>query len=435
MEAARVLFISYYFYPYNGCGSAIRPIKLAKYFKREGLDLHVLCGGWESEFGDPSYARDVEGITLHVANPHPAPPTVEDNTSRPDHLRMAGKILRSVLPFPDNRFRHLPRLAREAARLIREHDLQLVLVSLPPNSTGLLIPMLKRHFPHLPMVLEFRDMWALDPIATPRHAWFRWCQKHLERWTLNHCERVISCTPGMTAWVRTQLKRPEHALTVLSGYDEDDFNFSPRASTSGSLRISYAGSTGGVAGPRTLEHIDHALKQVFQARPDLREGLEVEIIGHVDDATRQQISAFTHAQHFKLLGFMPHDQALEALSGADILLLNLFEAPGIEIVYPGKTWEYMRLGKPLWIASPRGILQELVTKTHRLGEWAEFTDAEGIAQALLRLLDDQEHWPQRYELGTSRYTQYACSTLFGDYARLLGELARQGETRRKQAEA
>jgi len=426
MGAPRILLISYYFYPYNGCGSAIRPIKLAKYLRREGCDLHVLCGGWESEFGDPSYARDVEGVTLHVANPHPAAPTVEDNTARPEHLRLAGRLLRSLLPFPDNRFRHLPRMAREAARLIREHDLQLVLVSLPPNSTGLLVPMLKRQFPHLPMVLEFRDMWALDPIATPRHAWFRFCQKHLERWTLNQCERVVSCTPGMTAWVRTQLKSPEHALTVLSGYDEDDFAFTPRAGAPGRLSIAYAGSTGGVAGPRTLEHIDHALGRVFQARPELRQQLVVDIIGHVDDPTRRQIQRFAHADHFHLHGFMPHDKALEALSGADILLLNLFDAPGIDIVYPGKTWEYMRLGKPLWIASPTGILKDLVTESHRLGECAEFSDGEGIAEALLRLLEDPGQWAERYELGTGRYTQYACSTLFAEYARLLASLIKEG---------
>lgn len=429
MQAPRILFISYYFYPYNGCGSAIRPIKLAKYLKRAGCDLHVLCGGWESEFGDPSYARDVEGITLHVANPDPAPPTVEDNTARPEHLRLAGRLLRSVLPFPDNRFRHLPRMAREAARLIREHDLQLVLVSLPPNSTGLLVPMLKRQFPDLPMVLEFRDMWALDPISTPRHAWFRFCQKHLERWTLNKCERVVSCTPGMSDWVRTQLKDPSRALTVLSGYDEDDFAFTPVAPVPEHLSIAYAGSTGGVAGPRTLEHIDLALQRVFQARPELEGHLTVEIIGHVDEDTRQQIKRFTHASHFHLRGFMPHDQALEALSGADILLLNLFDAPGIDIVYPGKTWEYMRLGKPMWIASPRGILKDLVTTTHRLGEWAEFSDAEGIGRALLRLLEEPSQWPSRYELGCDRYTQYACSELFGSYARLLGELVIQAQDR------
>lgn len=428
MERPRILLISYYFYPFNGCGGAIRAIKLAKYLHREGCDVHVLSGGWESESGDLSYARDVEGLHLHVANPDPAPPTVEDNTARPAHLRLAGRLLRSVLPFPDNRFRYLPRLAREAERLIREHDLQLALVTLPPNSTGLLVPMLRRRFPQLPLVLEFRDMWALDPIATPDHAWFRWCQKQLERWTLNHCDRVVSCTPGMTAWVEGQLRRPEKALTILSGYDEDDFHFAPLPREPGRCLISYAGTTGGVAGPRTLEHIDGALSRAFAVRPDLRPELVVEIIGHCDESTKRQIAGFANRDNFRLLGFLPHDRALQELSRADILLLNLFDAPGIEIVYPGKTWEYMRLGKPMWIAAPRGILKDLVTQTHKLGEWAEFTDPAGIAAALLRLLERRSDFSAAYELGEQRYTQYSCGVLFREYAELLRGLIRTGRS-------
>ncbi|MFA7332240.1 MAG: glycosyltransferase [Candidatus Delongbacteria bacterium] len=422
MERPRILLISYFFYPFNGCGSAIRAIKLAKYLRREGWDVHVLCGGWESEAGDPSYAPDVQGLHLHVANPHPAPPTVEDNTARPGHLRLAGRLLRSILPFPDNRFRYLPRMAAEARRLIHEHDLQIVLVTLPPSSTGLLIPMLRRHFPKLPMVLEFRDMWALDPIATPKHSWFRWCQKRLERWTLNQCDLVVSCTPGMTAWVKRQLRRPERGRTILSGYDEDDFAFEPLPREPDRCLISYAGSTGGVAGPRTLEYIDGALSRVFAAQPGLRRELVVEIIGHCDAGTLRQIAGFANRESFRLLGFLPHDRSLQELSRADILLLNLFDAPGIEIVYPGKTWEYMRLGQPLWVASPPGILKELVTRTHRLGEWAEFTDPEGIAAALLRLLEKRHDCAAHYEIGPGHYAQYSCERLFHEYAEVLRSL-------------
>jgi glycosyltransferase involved in cell wall biosynthesis len=425
-DRPRLLLLSYYFYPFNGCGGAIRAIKLAKYLHRSGFEVHVLCGGWESESGDLSYARDMEGLHLHVANPAPQAPTIEDNTPRPELLRLGGRLLRSVIPFPDNRFRYLPRLAAEARRLIAEHDLQLVLVTLPPNSTGLLVPMLRRTHPQLPMVLEFRDMWALDPISTPRHAWFRFWQKQLERWTLNRCDLVVSCTPGMTRWVEGQLKEPQRALTVLSGYDEDDFDFEPLPRREGRCLISYAGTTGGVSGPRTLQYIDGALSRVLAARPELRGVLQVEIIGHCDDATRRQIAGFDNTSCFELRGFMSHDQVLVELSRADILLLNLFDAPGIEIVYPGKTWEYMRLGKPMWVAAPKGLLQRLVTETHRLGEWAEFTDPTGLAAALLRLLEHRDDFPAAYEIGADRYRQYACDAVFRPYAERLRGLVDAG---------
>lgn len=418
----RILLVSFYFYPYNGCGFAIRAIKLAKQLHRQGFEVHVLSGGWESEAGDPSYGHDTEGLHLHVANPRPAPPSVADSLSRPDYMRFAGRVLRSVIPFPDNRFRFLPRMTRVIRDLIQAHDIQLMLVTLPPSSTGLLVPLLRRHFPQLPMVLEFRDMWALDPLATPRHAWFRWCQQRLERWTLNQCDLVVSCTPGFTHWVKRQLRDPDRALTILSGYDEDDFDFDPSPPEPGRCIIAYAGTTGGVSGPRTLQNIAEALTRVFEQRPELKQELVVDVIGHCTEQTRQQIAGFTHADSFRLKGFMPHDQALRELDRADILLLNLFDAPGIDLVYPGKIWEYMRLGKPIWIASPPGLLQQLATQTHKLGEWADFNDPAGLARALRTLLDRRADFASHYEIGRTRYPQYACETLFAEYGQRLRDL-------------
>lgn len=421
----RVLLVAFYFYPFSGCGFAMRAVKLAKYLNRMGFEVHVLCGGWESESADLSFAQDLEGVTLHVANPHPLPPSVSDSLARPDHMRLAGRILRSVIPFPDNRFRFLPRMAGEANRIIVDHGIQAMVVTLPPSSTGLLVPMLRPRHPDLPMVIEFRDMWALDPLATPRHWWFRFCQRKLEQWTLNRCDRVVSCTPGFTEWVRSRIRNPERAVTILSGYDEDDFAFPDPPRESGKCVISYAGTTGGVSGPRTLKYIDGALSRVFDRDPSLRSQVLVDIIGHCDGSTLQQIAGFDNRDHFRLKGFMNHGDSLKELAKADILLLNLFDAPGIDIVYPGKTWEYMRLGKPLWIASPRGILHTLVTRTHRLGEWAEFSDPEGLSRALMTLLDHRDDFAGHYEIGKDRYGMYACETLFAEYARMLEELIRQ----------
>ena len=57
---------------------------------------------------------------------------------------------------------------------------------------------------------------------------------------------------------------------------------------------------------------------------------------------------------FDLLGYMSHDNALEAMISADALLLTLTDLPGASHIIPGKTFEYMATGKHIVALIPEG---------------------------------------------------------------------------------
>ncbi|MFA7332233.1 MAG: glycosyltransferase family 4 protein [Candidatus Delongbacteria bacterium] len=415
-----ILLIAYDFHPFVGGGGSVRMVKLAKYLHRDGLPIIVLTGGFESKDADPSLGSELEGITISVANPHPVAPSVQDKARRPRWLRVAGWVFRSVIPFPDNRFRYLPAMLRRAKALILEHGIDTVLITSPPNSMSLLVPLLRRWRPNLKLVLDVRDMWALDPLQTPNTAWFRWTQTHLERWTINQADRVVSVTPGFDAWIRQQLREPERAALITNGYDEEDFGPDLPQPEPGGLVLGYAGATGGISGPYSFQGILDALDKVLDRRPQLVGRLVLRIYGHNNRALAQRVAAMRHPEVVELCGFLAHRQVLRALSACHILLNYMFTMPNGHLVYPGKTFEYLRLGRPILLASPPGILRELILESGR-GEAADGEDADGIAAALERMLDRlaQGGYPERPDF----HLRYERGALARRYAGLLRELA------------
>ena len=64
-----------------------------------------------------------------------------------------------------------PVLLRVARRIVKERKIDLVLITVPPFSSALLVKKLRKEFPHLAIVVDFRDEWlstAIDLVGFSR---------------------------------------------------------------------------------------------------------------------------------------------------------------------------------------------------------------------------------------------------------------------------
>jgi len=401
-------------------------VKLTKYLHRLGHPLMVLTGGFESRDADPSLDQELEGIPIHVANPRPIHASVADYANRANALRWAGRLLRSVLPFPDNRFRYLPAFFSAARQLIDQHGIRTVLITSPPNSMSLLVPLLRVWRKDLMVILDFRDMWALDPQLTPDTAWFRWTQRLLERWTIRQADLVVSCTPGHGVWIRRQLRDPNRSHVITNGYDEEDFHGPlPEPSAGGPFLLTYAGSIGGVNGPHSLRHPLAALRLLEARRPDLAGQIVLQVAGHVAETERRLLADMGAPGRVRLLGFLPHREALAALSASHAILILLFVRPHVDLVYTGKLFEACRLARPLLVCAPPGLLAEFVGQRD-LGEVADPLDPEAISLALERLMDRCRQGTP-YPLPCADLDHFERSRLARHYANLLFPPAPSGQ--------
>jgi hypothetical protein len=86
-----------------------------------------------------------------------------------------------------------------------------------------------------------------------------------------------------------------------------------------------------------------------------------------------------------LFGHLPHRQSLELAAKADALLVILGTGAGNEAVYPGKIFEYLRLGKPVLSLGPRESICGSLVKSLGRGIHADAGDLAAVKAGVLTL--------------------------------------------------
>src|ERR1700760_1264781 len=179
MEPLNVLLVTYVFPPVGGTG-VMRAASLARYLPAEGIRLDVLTTRNPAAVGsDPTLLKDIPpSVTVHRtltldlpfgmkkaikafvsgARDSKSPREPQSDVQRKKKRGVLKRILDYVL-VPDPQITWFPVLSRVAPRIIRERKIDLVLITVPPFSNFLLIKKLRKQFPNLPIVADFRDEW------------------------------------------------------------------------------------------------------------------------------------------------------------------------------------------------------------------------------------------------------------------------------------
>ena len=180
MEPLNVLLVSYVFPPVGGTG-VMRAASLARYLPTENIRLDVLTTRNPAAVGnDPTLLKDIPpSVTVHrtltldlpfgmkkaikrfvMGGKSSAKPAAgqQDAPAAKKKPGLLKRILDNVL-LPDPQVTWFPVLSRVAPRIIRERKIDLVLITVPAFSNLLLIKKLRKQFPDLPIVADFRDEW------------------------------------------------------------------------------------------------------------------------------------------------------------------------------------------------------------------------------------------------------------------------------------
>jgi glycosyltransferase involved in cell wall biosynthesis len=277
---------------------------------------------------------------------------------------------------PDAQVVWLPFAARSAEALIREHAITHILVSVPPFSLLKIVPRLRRRFPSLGIVADFRDEWlryyirSIDPLADEG----KLAQaRQIEREAVESCDLVTATTESTRNEIRGRYADlPDRRFVVVpNGFDPEEFRgFQARPHGTSSIVVTYLGTVYKVCSPKTyLDALD--------LLPDeIRGRFETRFVGRV---VEDQVRLFENRKSsFRLMGFQPHHEAIRMLEESDCLLLIVDN----DVSLAGKAFEYLATRKPVLAIAPRGSETWKFVEQTGCGWCAEPQDVAGIAAML-----------------------------------------------------
>lgn len=292
--------------------------------------------------------------------------------------------------FPDERGRWEPSARRWLGRLLDTLQPDVVVSSHEPATTLRLGRLAKKQ--GFPWVADLGD--PVLSFYTPG----RWKEQSwaLERWTCQHADRVTVTTEAAKSLLADRHDVPDSRFDVLTqGYDASrepepvpGVEFDP-----GRLELLYTGSFYQFREPR-------ALMEAVLATPDIRLSVATSrapnwllpLVGEYPDRLR-------------LLGFLPHAQAVMLQRSADVLV-NIANDDPVHV--PGKVYEYLGAGRPiLHLGDNEEDVAAQLLRKHQRGLVAG-NAAGPISDALKELATIKRAgaWGQHFRLDAAGVEQY-----------------------------
>lgn len=420
----------------------LRALSLAKYLPENGVRVDVLTAR-----NAPAVGRDMTllqqvpaSVIVHRSwtldlpfwlrksvkkaiaggkgKPTSAAPQAEKSGRTGNPLkRLIGNLL-----LPDPQVGWLPFALPAAVRIIRERRIDAVVITVPPFSSVRLVTQLRKRFPSLPIVVDFRDEWiatTLDLVSFNNNEKARSVAYSTESEAVRDATAVVLVTEAARRELQSRYPQvpPERFLCIPNGYDlapPTALSVSrPNLSSQKKVVLSYIGTVYGSTAPGSFVEAVRSLPQEVRSRLHLR------FIGHIETpAYREQLLSLGDA--IELKGFVPQAEALAAIRDTDYLLLITHD----RINVAAKFYDYLGGGKPiLGAVHPEGDVKHLLEETGA-GRWADVNNPQAIAKMLTEAVDASTPMPQPdYE----RIAAYHRRPIAARYAAVLKEMLASAE--------
>ena len=447
MSLLNVLLVTYSFPPAGGVG-VLRAASLARYLPAEGIRLDVLTARNASAVGsDPTLLNEIPAevnihrtVTLDLpfgikkllkkfitgGKPSKDTATTAVSAGKPNFLK---KVLQDAL-LPDPQVTWFPVLTRAARRIVRERSIDLVLITAPPFSTVLLVEKLRKEFPRLAIVADFRDEWlstTIDLVSFSRSARARRAARNAEASAVANATAIVAVTEAARREIRARYpQEPDNKFQLIpNGFDSTRVRSSapslgPRPG--GKIIVTHIGTVYASTDPTTLVEAMQSLP------PEVKSRFLLRFIGHIEEP-RFREALLQLGELVELRGFLPQHKALAAMNESDYALLITHDPLNVA----AKFYDYIGAGKPiLATVNPDGEVRRLLEEL-RAGWWAGSRDVKGIRRLFIEVAIRGDALLASYQPDLGKIAQYERKILAQRYAGLLYSIAGRESERASQA--
>lgn len=386
----RILLICYYFPP---CGGAAvqRWLKWLPELVNAGFEMTVLTTqDGDYPILDPSLLKEI-------------PPQVKILRTRAPQFSKPWKLLfgkKSELPhgslglnekagplkkllvwtrlnlvIPDARKFWNPAALRCATRFLRENPIDLVITTGPPHSTHLIGLKLKENH-RLKWVADWRDPWSSIYYLqlNPPSKFSLNLQRRLERKVAQSADLNVVVSSHLASQLPS-----ENTEVVYSGFQPFVEETPESRTRSSKFRIKYVGNlTEG-------QKFEEAVKLIRDALADRY--FELSFVGTALSPDQREFLAQNLPGKHKILGFLPHQEALEEIGDSELLLLLINYYEGFQGMLTSKLFEYIGSGNRIFCLGPRGGEAEKLINEYGLGVCFDLDESAEAAKELQSIYD------------------------------------------------
>jgi glycosyltransferase involved in cell wall biosynthesis len=272
--------------------------------------------------------------------------------------RLANRI-RLNLFIPDAKLFWKPFAVRLGKQIIKKEKPDIIFSSSPPPTAHLIAKHLAK-WSGIKWAADFRDPWTgihyyYDKRSRLAHS----LDSRLEAGVLKHCDRIVCVSRQFANLLQTEEK--DKIEIIYNGYDESDFN--PHLKKSESFKIVHIG---GLNWNRYYPDFFIGFENLLKKGKIESKRVELILAGSIEPAIADELQLlFSKFDILCISGYVSHEQAVEMMCEADLLLLFLEKVQKYEGHIPGKLFEYLATGNYiLGVGSKSGDSAKILSQTN-----------------------------------------------------------------------
>jgi glycosyltransferase involved in cell wall biosynthesis len=419
-KPAKILIITYYWPPSGGAGVQ-RWLKFTKYLPSSGWLPVVLTVKPEFAaypFKDTSLygeipldvevhrTKAINYLSLYNKDQSKIPHAGFASGSDKGRKNMISRFIRGNLFIPDPRKGWNRYAFREACELIKSENISHIITTSPPHSTQLIGLKLKRRFPHIKWVADFRDPWTdiyyydmfkPSPLA-------RMADREMEKNVLTKADTIITVGQTLAAILGNKAEKIAQKIHVLpNGFDEEDFEgilpIIPEKFT-----ITYVGTLS------PAYPVNGLIEAVRGIRVNHRP-VSLKFVGTVPETIQELFPVDEEGNRPDFIQYCEHPEAIRYMMESTMLLLIIPDHPSNKSILTGKIFEYLATGKPILLLGPaEGDAAQLLVKCGYQGIF-DYNDAQGIRNFIEKVAEGRTVKRSGHHL---EYSRRALAVKLGD---------------------
>jgi glycosyltransferase involved in cell wall biosynthesis len=433
----KVLIITYHWPPAGGPGVQ-RILKFAKYLPAFGwTPLILTVANGEFPARDESLLQEVpHGTEVFKTRSLEPFALYKRLTGMPPDERIPTAVLaenalnwktktahwfRLNLFIPDAKIGWLPFAVQQGKSIIRHYQPDLIFSSSPPPVVHLIAKKLKKTC-GLKWVADFRDPWTDIHYyeGQNRLKIAEQLDARLELSVLTSADR-ISCISQLDIKLDFSRKiNAEKCVNIPNGYDEEDFTGMKNINMSEDrFNLMHLGAIG----PERLPHLLLKAIRHLAEEKHIRPGsFQLTFVGKVVNDLSKICKRSHLESYIKIIPYMPHKASLEQAGSASALLLLITQSKMNRRILPGKTFEYMRLGKPILALGPEDGEVARLLKESGTGQVISYQDESAIYHQLKKLIGSTGEERNRQVRDISGIEKFSRRHLTGELADLFNSI-------------